>query len=108
MSKKTTQESIAKMKERLVADLTTVRSVLEGHAVKEAERVIAATEATRIPETVDALARQRHAEVEALVSLETFIAVSLRVMAASRPSVVASAMRTTEIQARIDGKHIFE
>lgn len=47
-------------------------------------------------------------ETEALVGLETFVAIALRVMEQTNPSKLREVMRLVEIQARMDGKHVFE
>ena len=41
---------------------------------------------------------------EALISVETFIAIALRVFAKTNPSKLRDVMRTVEIQSLIDGK----
>lgn len=51
-----------------------------------------------------ALAPQMHGEVEdAWATLETFIAVALRVMAKTNPSKIKSVAMTVEIQSLIEG-----
>lgn len=47
-------------------------------------------------------------ETEELVGLETFVAIALRVMAETNPSKLREIMRIVEIQARMDGRHVFE
>lgn len=47
-------------------------------------------------------------ETEELVGLETFVSISLRLMAETNPSKLREVMRIVEIQARMDGKHVFE
>lgn len=47
-------------------------------------------------------------DTEAMASLETFVAISLRLMAATNPSKLREIMRIVEIQARMDGKHVYE
>ena len=42
----------------------------------------------------------------ALVSIETFVAIALRVFAKTNPSKLRDVMRTVEIQARIDHKEV--
>lgn len=75
---RTTAEAINAMKEQVMADLSVVR---------------AATDPT--------------AE-EALVSLETFVAIALRVFSKTNASKIKEAMQIVEIQARMDGKEVFE
>ena len=41
-----------------------------------------------------------------LVSIETFVAIALRVFAKTNPSKLRDVMRTVEIQARIDHKEV--
>jgi hypothetical protein len=43
---------------------------------------------------------------EALCTLETFVALSLRVMRKTNPSKIRSEARTLEIKARMDGKPV--
>ncbi len=75
---RTTAEAINAMKEQVLADLQSVR---------------AAT-----PPTAE----------EALVSLETFVAIALRVFSKTNASKIKEAMQLVEIQARMDGKEVFE
>ena len=42
----------------------------------------------------------------ALVSIETFVAIALRVFVKTNPSKLRDVMRTVEIQARIDHKEV--
>jgi len=48
------------------------------------------------------------AEDHALAALETFVVVSLRLMAKTNPSKVRDVARTVEIKARLDGKQVLE
>jgi hypothetical protein len=75
---RTTTEAINAMKEQVLADLQAVRAVT--------------------PQTTE----------EALVSLETFVAIALRVFAKTNASKIKEAMQIVEIQARMDGKEVFE
>ena len=43
---------------------------------------------------------------DALVSIETFVAIALRVFAKTNPSKLRDVMRTVEIQARMDHKEV--
>lgn len=47
-------------------------------------------------------------DTEAMAGLETFVSISLRLMAATNPSKLCEIMRLVEIQARMDGKHVYE
>lgn len=47
-------------------------------------------------------------DTEEMAGLETFVAISLRLMAATNPSKLREVMRLVEIQARMDGKHVYE
>lgn len=108
MSKKTTQQSIAAMKERIIKDLSMLRTTFNTYRQEEALRTLGPLEGAAAADAALALAERQHTQEEALVSVETALAVFLQLASASRPSVVASAMRTVEIRARMDGKHVFE
>lgn len=73
---RTTAEAINAMKEQVLADLQTVRTVSP-------------------PE-------------EAMASLETFVAIALRVFTKTNASKIKEAMQIVEIQARMDGKVVYE
>lgn len=103
-----TNEAINTMKERLLADLATVRSALERDAALRAEQALASVAAVDVPDKIKELTQGVHDEAKALASLETFMAVSLQVMKGTRASQVAEALRVVEIRARMDGKHVFE
>lgn len=45
---------------------------------------------------------------EAWVGIETFVAIAMRVFADVNPSKLKEHMRIVEIQARMDGKQVFE
>ncbi len=45
---------------------------------------------------------------DAFAQLETFVAVSLRIMKKTNPSKVRDAARTEEIKARMDGRQVIE
>jgi hypothetical protein len=75
---RTTAEVINAMKEQVLADLQAVRAATP----PEAE--------------------------EPLVSLETFVAIALRVFSKTNTSKIKEAMQLVEIQARMDGKEVFE
>lgn len=45
---------------------------------------------------------------EAIASLETFVAIALRVFAKTNASKLKEAMQIVEIQARMDGKVVYE
>lgn len=47
-------------------------------------------------------------DTEEMAGLETFVSISLRLMAATNPSKLREIMRIVEIQARMDGKHVYE
>lgn len=47
-------------------------------------------------------------DTEEMAGLETFVSISLRLMAATNPSKLRDIMRVVEIQARMDGKHVYE
>lgn len=47
-------------------------------------------------------------DTEEMAGLETFVAIALRLMAATNPSKLREIMRIVEIQARMDGKHVYE
>lgn len=47
-------------------------------------------------------------DTEEMAGLETFVAISLRLMAATNPYKLREVMRLVEIQARMDGKHVYE
>jgi hypothetical protein len=81
--RKPTKLAIEQMKEQVLTDLAFVRSC------------------------VDAEAGEDSAD-EAMASLETFVAVALRLIAKSNASKVADIMRTVEIAARMDGKVVYE
>ena len=55
-----------------------------------------------------AAVRQVVGETEAMVGLETFVEIALRLMAETNPSKLREVMRLVEIQARMDGKHVFD
>lgn len=76
--------AIEAMKERIVADIAIVNAGLL------ADRTL------------------NHEEAEAMASIETFVAVALRVMAKVNESKVRDAMQIVEIQARMDGRRVFE
>ncbi len=45
---------------------------------------------------------------QAMASIETFVAIALRVMSTVNPSKIKAAMIAVEIQARMDGKKVYE
>lgn len=47
-------------------------------------------------------------DTEEMAGLETFVSISLRLIAATNPSKLREIMRIVEIQARMDGKHVYE
>jgi hypothetical protein len=47
-------------------------------------------------------------DTEEMAGLETFVSISLRLIAATNPSKLRDIMRVVEIQARMDGKHVYE
>lgn len=47
-------------------------------------------------------------DTEEMAGLETFVAIALRLIAATNPSKLREVMRLVEIQARMDGKHVYE
>ena len=47
-------------------------------------------------------------DTEEMASLETFVAISLRLMAETNPSKLREIMRVVEIVARMDGKAVYE
>lgn len=49
-----------------------------------------------------------HKEAEAMASIETFVAIALRVMAKVSETKIRDAMLLVEIQARMDGRKVFE
>jgi hypothetical protein len=75
---KPTKEAIEAMKEEVLIDLSVVRHHLAGIAEQE------------------------------MASLETFVAIALRVMSTVNASKVKDAMVAVEIQARMDGRHVYE
>ena len=76
-----TKTNIDAMKEQIVADIDAVRSGL-----------------SNAPVECD----------EAMASIETFVAIALRVMSTVNPSKIKAAMIAVEIQARMDGKKVYE
>ena len=52
--------------------------------------------------------KSRVGDTEEMAALETFVAISLRLMAATNPSKLREIMRIVEIQARMDGRHVYE
>lgn len=91
---KPTKEAIEAMKERVLADLAVVADRV--HKSAELRRQLGGDQANT------------QKEGEALASVETFVAIALRVMAGTNPSKIKDAMVAVEIQARIDGKKVFE
>jgi hypothetical protein len=79
-----TAEAINAMKEQVLSDLLVVRTGMV------ADRTLSP------------------AEGEALASVETFVAIALRVMSTVNASKIKDAMQVVEIQARMDGKEVFE
>lgn len=76
--------AVEAMKETVLADLAKVRAALV------ADRTL------------------NEAEGEALASVETFVAIALRVMSTVNASKIKDAMMVVEIQARMDGRYVFE
>lgn len=93
-SKLTTRASVEAMKEQVVADLRIVADRIDKSA--------------QIREQLGGDASRSKVEGEAMASLETFVAVALRVLADTNPSKIKAAMMTVEIQARMSGKRVFE
>lgn len=52
--------------------------------------------------------RESNPPEEAMASLETFVAIALRVFAKTNSSKLKDVMRIVEIQARMDGKEVYE
>lgn len=77
---KPTKEAIDAMTEQVMTDLTTVRGLVM-------------------------LTCYEH-EKNAMASIETFVAIALRVMAKTNASKLRDVMRTVEIVARMDGKEV--
>lgn len=75
---RTTAETINAMKEQVMIDLSIMRAV--------------------IPPSAE----------EALVSLETFVVIALRVFSKTNASKIKEAMQFVETQARMAGKEVFE
>jgi hypothetical protein len=84
-----TAQAIASIKEVAVQDLATLRAFVDA-ALPHLDPQYAAT--------LD----------EAMTSVETFAAVALRVFAKANHSKIKDAMMLVEIQARMDGKKVFE
>jgi hypothetical protein len=79
---KPTAQAIADMTNAVLSDLNVVKQHLGPHTFNKTE--------------------------EAWAGIETFVAVGLRVFAQTNPSKLRDVMRTVGIQARMDGKEIFE
>lgn len=47
-------------------------------------------------------------DTEEMAGVETFVAIALRLMAVTNRSKVRDIMQVVEIQARMDGKHVYE
>lgn len=77
---KPTKEAIDAMTEQVMADLAVIRSI--------------------------ALSSCTAYERDAMASIETFVAIALRVMAKTNASKLRDVMRTVEIVARMDGKEV--
>lgn len=81
---KATPAAINAMKETVLADLSVVRAALVADRTLNEE------------------------EGAALASVETFVAIALRVFSTTNASKIKDAMMAVEIQARMDGKRVFE